>query len=102
MTVYLCCVSGFSSSIMARNLEIWLQERMEEEVLVEPASYRMMKDEGALADIILRSPQMAWARQKLSGLIAPVPVLTVGIQAYGLGQPDEIGREILGLAAAGL
>lgn len=53
MTIYICCVSGFSSSILARNLENWLKERMDSEVLVESASYRTIKDEGEMADIIL-------------------------------------------------
>lgn len=95
MTICLCCVSGFSSSILGRNLETWLQERLGEPVIVQPCSYRQCKDEGDLAELILLAPQMTWARQEMETLFPEAVVLSISPREYGMARPDRIGQEIL-------
>lgn len=95
MTIYICCVSGFSSSILARNLENWLSERMDDDVLVESASFRGIKDEGEMADIILLAPQLAWTQKELEGRFPGTPVLKIEPVDYGRGNAISVGKEIL-------
>ncbi|WP_282109073.1 PTS sugar transporter subunit IIB [Faecalibaculum rodentium] len=97
MTICLCCVSGFSSSILGRNLENWLKKRTGQDVIVQSCSYRLCKDEGDLADLILLAPQMTWARQEMEQLFPDALILAIGHREYGLGEPEMIGREILKL-----
>ncbi|MEY8381216.1 PTS sugar transporter subunit IIB [Ileibacterium valens] len=97
MTIYICCVSGFSSSILARNLENWLKERMDSEVLVESASYRTIKDEGEMADIILLAPQLHWTKDELSSMFPTTPIFLIERLDYGLGKAEPVGRQILAM-----
>lgn len=95
MTIYICCVSGFSSSILAKNLEAWLGKEMDEEVFVESTSYRGIKDEGEMADLILLAPQLGWTRKELKTLFPDTPVFSIDSVDYGRGRAEPVGRKIL-------
>lgn len=95
MNIYICCVSGYSSSILARNLEKWLSERLNEEVYAESSSFRQIKDEGEMADLILIAPQMAWAAKEISSRFPDTPVIKIDSVDYGRGRPEPVGQKII-------
>lgn len=99
MIIYICCVSGFSSSILGSNLEKWLSERSDAPVFVEAASAKQLRDEGEMADVILLAPQMACSRKKFEAQFPAIPILNIESRDYGLGKVEKIGQAILEIAA---
>lgn len=101
MTVYICCVSGFSSSILGANLKKWLGLRTDEPVFVEAASSKQLRDEGEMADVILLAPQMACSRTKFEAQFPDIPILNIDSRDYGLGRVEKIGQDILAVLKTG-
>lgn len=83
MNIYLFCSGGFSTSLLAQNMQKAFEANGESGIKVEAFDYGSLDDVAEEADVILLAPQIAWVKDDVLDEYPDKKVIVMSREDFG-------------------